>query len=96
MGQDNRTRNYIPQTSRLIAELKDKGWMITFVATEEDMRGIIIDMKIDESNTFAVQNTAKGFEKAFETSRGATMSYFSARDRGEILTSNFYKKSGKL
>lgn len=98
-GMDNAVTGFGIRTGDLIKKLEKSNFTVTFVATKEDMRKIIKDLRVDESNTLAVENSAEGFAHAFSESIGATVLYsakVASGQSGEALTRGFYKKVGKL
>jgi hypothetical protein len=46
--------------------LENKGFTITFVGTDRDVKNIIRNVKIDESNTLAYNGTGEGLAKAYK------------------------------
>lgn len=95
-GGENVTYHYKKLAKDLIAELQEKNFTITIVATDEDMPGIIEDLNLDGSNTLAIKNNAEGFKKAFKMSSIATMDYLASVTKGEDVSKGFYKRTGNL
>lgn len=91
-GNNNAEGQYKNKCKNLIKELNSKNFTITFVATKNDMSNIIREMDLNESNTLTVDNTGKGFEKAFSKSLEATKSYSSKVVKGEDVKFGFYKE----
>ena len=95
-GGNNTKYDYQAKAAEIIKKVQKENFTITFVATPEDLRKIMNDINIDESNTLATANTAQGFMDSMKMSRGATMSYFASADKGENVLVGFYKKQEKL
>lgn len=96
-GKDNASRiGDRSSAAKLIKELQEKNFTITFVATTEDLEGIKKDLGLYESNTLAVENTGTGFERGFEMSLSATRNYSKKVLSGQSVKEGFYKKVGSL
>lgn len=95
-GENNRAKEYLSRTAKLIGELQEANFTITFVATERDMTRIQRDLNLDESNTLAVQDSAQGFEHAFMTANSATRSYSKSVLKDKDVSLGFYKQKGTL
>jgi len=95
-GLNNSEYGYTLSAARLIKELQEQNFTITFVATDRDLEGITRDLSLDRSNTLAVENSAEGFKKAFKMSSAATSTYMSMVAEGKDVSRGFYKKTGKL
>lgn len=80
----------------LIKYCEKRNFTITFVGTEQDVNRIIRILGIDQSNTLAHNNTAKGVAKVFKASREATINYSVRVNKGEDVTRGFYKEVGTL
>lgn len=95
-GGNNTAYEYTNQARNLINQLKDN-YTITLVGPANEVKQAIRELGLDESNTLAVENNARGFETAFKMSRGATMAYTASVVKGEDVSVGFYsKKVGKL
>jgi uncharacterized protein YegL len=81
------------KVKKLIDELKDEGFTVTFVGTQQDIDIVIQSTGILRSNTLSHNNTAEGVKKSFELTRSATMSYSKAVADGLDVSANFYSKS---
>ena len=95
-GANNGSWDKQIQCAELIKSLSKKNFTITFVATESDMKNIVRDLQLDDSNTLTVSNTGDGFKKAFSKSLIATMDYVTKVENNEEVSSGFYKSVGKL
>jgi len=76
----------------LIKKCETKGFTITFIGTEEDVKQAIDLLSIDKSNTLAHDNTKKGVKMSYEAMVGSTVSYRTAASRGKDVTHNFFSK----
>ena len=95
-GENNGSWDKQIPCAALIKFLSKKNFTITFVATENDMRNIVRDLQLDDSNTLTVSNTGDGFKKAFDKSLIATKDYVTKVENNEEVSSGFYKSVGKL
>lgn len=96
-GGDNETPEYLSRCANLIKDVQKENFTVTFVATNQDMRGIVNALKLDDSNTLAVSNDGAGFERGFKMSLASTRTYSAKVAKGQDVSSNFYgKQSGKL
>lgn len=95
-GENNGSWDKQIPCAALIKFLGKKNFTITFVATENDMKNIVRDLQLDDSNTLTISNTGDGFKKAFDKSLIATMDYVSKVENNEEVSSGFYKSVGKL
>lgn len=95
-GGNNTMFEYANTARNLINQLKDS-YTVTLVGPASEVQQAIRELGLDESNTLAVEDNARGFETAFKMSRGATMSYTASVLKGEDVSVGFYsKKVGKL
>lgn len=78
--------------SHFIDVLEKRGFTITFVGTEVDVKSIIRDLKIHASNTLSHNNTAAGVSASFNMSLGSTISYAKSVVAKEDVSRGFYKK----
>lgn len=95
-GGNNTAYDYQSKCAELIKRVQKENFTITFVATEEDLRRIMQDINIEKSNTLATSNTAEGFAKSMEKTRGARTSYFTSSLAGENTLTGFYKREETL
>ena len=95
-GENNGSWDKQIPCAELIKSLSKKNFTITFVATENDMKNIVRDLQLDDSNTLTVSNTGDGFKKAFDKSLIATKDYVAKVENNEEVSSGFYKSVGKL
>lgn len=98
-GENNSTGTFKDpkNLSELIKECEGKGFTVTFVGTENDVKIVVRDLGIFASNTLTHDNTARGVQASYTASAGATMSYAKKVLRKESVTENFFsKKVGKL
>ena len=95
-GENNGSWDKQTSCAELIKSLSKKNFTITFVATESDMKNIVRDLQLDDSNTITVSNTGDGFKEAFSKSLSATRDYVTKVEKNEDVSSGFYKSVGKL
>lgn len=80
------------QDCQIFLKTLPKNVTLTFVGTAYDVAEIVKNLKLDKSNTLVIDNTGKGFEKAFETSLLATKTYTEKVVKGEDVSTGFYIK----
>lgn len=101
-GQENATSLDSPwrnpkAVSDLIKQCESKGFTITFVGTEQDVKYVINLLSIDKTNTLAHQNTAESIGATYLMSQEATVKYRGAAARGQDVTHDFFtKETGTL
>ncbi len=85
--------------STLIEECQSLGFTVTFIGTEYDVRRVVRDLKIDDSNTLVHDNTSAGIQASYGTKLSSIQMYSQEVSRGaskkELLV-GFFKKTGKL
>lgn len=89
-GED--TRGGLQQCRDFIKSLDKNIYTITFVGTQHDVKNIIKNLDLEESNTLVISNDGVGFEKAFQTSLQATKTYTDKVVKGEDVSTGFYLK----
>ncbi|HSX49075.1 MAG TPA: hypothetical protein VLE44_02345 [Candidatus Saccharimonadales bacterium] len=95
-GLNNTAYSHAPLARKLIAELSDT-FTVTLVGPERELKQAVTDLGLDDSNTLAVENNARGFQMAFTESIGATRSYAKKVSLKQDVKTEFYsKKVGKL
>lgn len=82
--------------SELIPQLEKKGFTITFVGTDNDVKSIIKNIKIDESNTLTYNGTGEDLAQAFYTATVSRSKYAENLSKGEDVSRGFFKKVGTL
>jgi hypothetical protein len=85
-----------PNLAKLIKDCEDKGFTITFVGTESDVKFVTDALNIDESNTLVHDNTAAGVAMSFARGADATIAYSQNLRAGKDVKKGFYKTVGKL
>lgn len=93
-GEENASRIWSwSQIAKLIKNVeKEYNTTVTFVATEHDMKAIVRNLNLDESNTLVHDNTAQGITKAYQETMSATTNYISRSLAGEDVSTGFYTK----
>lgn len=94
-GSENGSKKGIGDTTRLIREAKEKGYVITFIGTDYDVEKIIKFYEIDESNTLAYDNTGEGLKKALDQTILSRQEYSENVSKGLDTNRGFYKKLSK-
>lgn len=76
-----------------IKKAEKQGFTITFVAGEYDMKKIVKDLGLDESNVQTHKNTGESVEESFRGQLEATKRYDKRLKSGEDVTFGFYSKT---
>lgn len=93
MGEWHNPKN----VADLIKRCEEKGFTVTFVGTDEDVRYVINLLSIDRSNTLAHDNTTRGVKMSYEKSMLATKKYRASAAGGQNVTFDFFtKETGTL
>lgn len=91
-GQDTTRTTSAFDVGKLIKKCEEKGFTVTFVGTDRDVKSIANAMSIDLTNTLGYNNTGEGLKQAFQVSNKATLAYRKSVDKGENVTKGFYSK----
>jgi Mg-chelatase subunit ChlD len=95
-GEENSSRVFTSEKiKKMISELEENGFTITFVGTHEDVKEIQKDINIHASNTLGYDGTAKGLETAMSLTLGSKFAYVSNVVQGKEVTRGFYKTVNK-
>lgn len=78
--------------SQLIKDCENDNFTITFVGTETDVKCVIDNLGVDESNTYFHDNTFRGVGETYGASASATMLLSQDLRKGKVVTKGFYKK----
>jgi hypothetical protein len=89
-GRDEHSKGYLEDAIKSIQAMKDMGVTVTFVGTDEDVKFIINELKVDASNTLVHDNTSEGVKIAFDRSAQATMNYTTKVAAGEDVKVGFF------
>ena len=95
-GKDVHSKDSANHAAKVIEDCEKEGITVTFVGTKEDVKDIIKNLSIDESNTLVHDNTGEGVKKAFETTSRATKMYSKKVIKGEDVLTGFYKEEATL
>lgn len=83
--------------SDLIKRCEEKGFTITFVGTEEDVKYVVNLLSIDASNTLSHKNTAESIGQTYAAYSAATAKFRTSASRGEDVVRGFFtKETGTL
>jgi len=74
-----------------IKECEAKGFTITFIGTDYDVRQVIDTLGVDMSNTFTHDNTSRGIYLASVARGASTVEYAQKAKRKEDVSKGFYK-----
>jgi len=91
-GDNNRLDHFQSSCKDKIKEVQSQNFTVTFVGTKSDLRRIINDLGLEESNCLEIENSGAGFAEAFNASFIATQTYSQKVLKGEDVTTGFYKK----
>jgi Mg-chelatase subunit ChlD len=78
---------------KLILDLEDKGFTITFVGTQTEVNYAINTLSLKASNTMVHANTASTVKAAFDTTVRARAMYSKSVSLGEDVKEAFYTKT---
>lgn len=95
-GEDNNSYRYKEQAKKLINQAKELGITVTFVGTEQDVKRVVRDLGVDETNTLSHDNTSEAVLDSFNTTAMATKTYATRAIKGEDTLTGFYKQSGTI
>lgn len=79
-----------------IKDAENEGFTVTFVGTDKDVKTVINKIKIDASNTLAYDGSAAGLQNSMKRSVDATMTFSKNVLEKKVVTTGFYKQTGKL
>lgn len=92
-GGENGSRTFNTNSVReLISKLEDKGVVVTFVGTEWDVKFMVRNLKLSNSNTLSHNNTPEGVKAAYLATMDATVEFSKSVVRGESNTRGFYSQ----
>ena len=91
-GENNSRSKWVHgvELSRLIQKCEKKGWVITFIGTNNDVKNIINRLKISENNTLSYDGSAQGLQSSYQTVNKATIAYSKSVMRGTADNLNFF------
>lgn len=91
-GQENSSKEFrAKEISELISTLSGEGWTFTFIGTEADVKYAQSNLKFHSSNTLVYDGTAKGLEMSFMSNNVARSAYSKKVEKGEDVSTGFYK-----
>lgn len=95
-GDENNSVKYSSSDiEKLITELQEQNFTITFVGTNSDVERVISDYKIERSNTLKYDGTAKGLGETMTKTFESRSMYTSSLLAGEDVSKGFYKNIKK-
>lgn len=96
-GGENDSRAWSSNKVReLIKDCEKRGFTVTFVGTEYDVKQMVNKLDISASNTLTHDNTSQGVADSFRTRSVATVAYSSKVLNNEDVLTGFYKQEGTL
>lgn len=91
-GGENVSKNYTQeQINRLISELQEQNFTITFIGTDRDVKKVVQELNVQVSNTMSYDGTAKGLANSMNVTLDARGEFKSKVLRGEDVKMGFYK-----
>jgi len=91
-GGENDSMEYrATEISQMIEDRAKHGWTVTFIGTEQDVKFVNQQVKIDISNTHVYDGTAQGLEKGLAKTRSARTAYAANVVAGNDVSVGFYK-----
>jgi uncharacterized protein YegL len=95
-GAENASSRYTAKdVSRLIEELNNKNFTITFVGTQQDVENSINNLKIDRSNTQSYDGTGEGLKMSMTVRESSLNLYTKNVIAGKNVKKGFYKQVNK-
>ena len=74
-GMENASCEYTAQAIRkLVEEMKEKGWVFTYIGANQDVEAVAFDLAID--NHLSWQSTAEGSKEMFQKENSSRMAFF--------------------
>lgn len=95
-GEENNSQSEYrnrPALKALINDCKEKGWTITFVGTEGDVKRMKVMYDLDDSNTLIHENTAESITDGFMQTMSMNTMYAKRVVAGEDVTTGYYTKT---
>ncbi len=90
-GGENGSRSFnAPKISELIDSLR-KDYTVTFIGTDYDVKSVIRNLKIDESNTLVYDGTGEGLAETMTMKDIARSAYSSSVKEGKDVSVGFFK-----
>jgi uncharacterized protein YegL len=91
-GEENSSRKYNnTMISGIIENYSKAGWTFTFIGTEYDTKYVVENLNIHASNTLSYDGSAKGLANSMTANSVARSTYSSKVERGEDVSTGFYK-----
>ena len=90
-GDNDSNQNDLVTARKLVEQLNNENFTITFMGTENDVRNVQRNLSIHASNTVVYDGSAAGLTKSLEQTRGARVSYMASVAKGEDVSLGFYK-----
>ncbi len=93
-GGENGSQHYTAvKISEMIKELKD--FTVTFIGTNQDVKNVIQNLSIAESNTLTYDGSAKGLANSLSLNSIARSSFSKSVTKGADVSVGFYKNVTK-
>ena len=91
-GEENSSNKYSElEINKLISELQEQNFTITFIGTERDVRKVVQELNVQVSNTMSYDGSARGLANSMIATLGARGEFKSKVLRGEDVKTGFYK-----
>jgi len=91
-GEDNdSTGSERAQAAKLIKQLNEQNFTITFIGTKQDTAAVQRILNIDASNTLSYDGSAEGLKKSIQLNNVSRSTYSAKVAAGEDVRTGFYK-----
>lgn len=80
----------------LIKDVESKDFTVTFIGTDFDVQNMVRNLGVTASNTLSYDGTARGLKMSMDFANISTTIYASKVSKGEDVSKDFFKQTGKL
>lgn len=93
-GEENASREFNrSQISRIITELKEKGWTFTYMGANQDVEAVASALSIENSMAFEAND--QDMKRMFDKEKGSRMAYYQKVQNKEDLRSGYFDEEDK-
>jgi Mg-chelatase subunit ChlD len=93
-GEENASREFNrSQISKIITDLKEKGWTFTYMGANQDVEAVASALSIENSMAFEAND--QDMKRMFEKEKGSRMAYYQKVQNKEDLRSGYFDEEDK-
>ena len=93
-GEENASREFNKsQISRIITELKEKGWTFTYIGANQDVEAVASALSIENSMAFEAND--QDMKRMFDKEKNARMAHYQKVQNKEDLRSGYFDEEDK-